>query len=325
MNVTNITYDNSVVHNYGPDYNRISAYSTRKIPCLELQRETNVDFRAAGKGGAIARVQGNQLLIAGPMKLNRPAQTVAPKVVKTKIEKPNLETGWNGITDPKKKADLQAKFKTEDAKSIPQPKMQPVHPEELKNEKPDVSPAAKVATSASPSISVTPAVAATSTPTQSATPVPHSTEVRKREDDLSMPLNTATPTASPNESKTDTRRSIQKINHSPAPTATPPVGAGEETKSVSPRLRPERPVFVPNPPDGSGLRTTNKPSTGGTSNESNTGQGVQQLNERQLRNTKSAPTDAATGAAGGGEPKVEKEKGNKGRRGEQVPSPTPGQ
>ena len=31
VNVTNITYTNSTVYNYGPDYNTLSRYSTRPI------------------------------------------------------------------------------------------------------------------------------------------------------------------------------------------------------------------------------------------------------------------------------------------------------
>ena len=132
VNVTNITYNNSVVYNYGPDYNRINAYSTREIPRLQLQRESDVDLRTAAQNKAVTKVQGNQLVVAAPMTLERPAQSVAPRVVKTKLEQPKLETGWSDLNDPRKKAELQTKMKTEDAKLIPPPKIQPVRPEELK-------------------------------------------------------------------------------------------------------------------------------------------------------------------------------------------------
>ncbi len=148
VNVTNITYNNSVVYNYGPDYNRLSAYSTREIPRLQLQREQNVDLGAAARSNAMTKVQGNQLMIAAPVKLERSAETVAPKIVKTKIEKANVETGWSGI-DQKRRADLQAKFKTENPKEIAPPRVQPVRPDELKK--------AATALQASPAPGVSPA------------------------------------------------------------------------------------------------------------------------------------------------------------------------
>ena len=36
VNVTNITYNNSIVYNYGPDYNRLNQYSTRPVQRLTL-------------------------------------------------------------------------------------------------------------------------------------------------------------------------------------------------------------------------------------------------------------------------------------------------
>ncbi len=131
VNVTNITYNNSTVYNYGPDYNRLSAYSTRPIQRLAIQRETNVDLNAAAQSGALTKVQGNTLVIAAPQQVQKPAQPVAPKVVKQKIAKPDLETGWTGVSDPKAKADLQQKMKTEDPKVVPPPKLPPTNPAAL--------------------------------------------------------------------------------------------------------------------------------------------------------------------------------------------------
>ena len=52
VNVTNITYNNSVVYNYGPDYAVVSKYSTRPIPRLKLER-ANLDPLTGGKGMAV--------------------------------------------------------------------------------------------------------------------------------------------------------------------------------------------------------------------------------------------------------------------------------
>ncbi|MEP6808673.1 MAG: FAINT domain-containing protein, partial [Chthoniobacterales bacterium] len=133
VNVTNITYNNSTVYNYGPDYNRLSAYSTRPIRRMELQHETNVDFSAGAPSGGFTRVQGDQLLVAAPMQIQKAsAQEFAPKVVKTKIPQTRVETGWMGISDPTVKAEIQQKLKTEDLKVVPPARLQPIHPEDLK-------------------------------------------------------------------------------------------------------------------------------------------------------------------------------------------------
>ena len=131
VNVTNITYNNSTVYNYGPDYNRLSAYSTRPIRRMTLERPANVDYAVAAQSGGLTKVQGDKLIVAAPAVIQRtaPQQRVAPpKTVKTRIAKPEVETGWAGISDPKAKAELQQKFKKENPKSVPPPNVQPTNP-----------------------------------------------------------------------------------------------------------------------------------------------------------------------------------------------------
>src|SRR4051812_17819646 len=118
VNVTNITYDNSVVRNYGPDFNQLNQYSSRKIARLNLERQNNADYSAAVRSGDMTKVQGDKLLVAAPMTVQKAAQPLAPKNVKGKVEKPELERGWSGINDPKAKAELQQKMKTEDPKKV---------------------------------------------------------------------------------------------------------------------------------------------------------------------------------------------------------------
>src|ERR1044072_8330967 len=90
VNVTNITYTNATVHNYGPDYNTLSRYSNRPIQRLNIQRETTVDPATAVQSKAFMKVQGDKLLVAAPQQFQKPAQTVAPKVVKEKIAQTQL-------------------------------------------------------------------------------------------------------------------------------------------------------------------------------------------------------------------------------------------
>jgi hypothetical protein len=124
VNVTNITYNNSIVYNYGPDYAVLSRYSTRPIQRLKLER-TNIDPLQAVKGGNVTKVQGDKLVLAAPLKVQKPASPVAPKVVKAKIAQPKIEKGWANIADPGTRAKLEQKLKTENPKNVPPPTSQP--------------------------------------------------------------------------------------------------------------------------------------------------------------------------------------------------------
>src|SRR5438309_6322384 len=124
VNVTNITYNNSVVYNYGPDYAVVSKYSTRPIPRLKLER-ANLDPLQAVKAGSVTKVQGDKLVLAAPLKLQKPNTQIAPKAVKAKIDQPKIEKGWANISDPNTKAKLEQKLKTENPKNVPTPSSQP--------------------------------------------------------------------------------------------------------------------------------------------------------------------------------------------------------
>lgn len=124
VNVTNITYNNSTVYNYGPDYATVSRYSVRPIQRLKLERQ-NVDPLQAVRSGNVTKVQGNTLLVAAPQKLQKASGTqAAPKQVKAKIEQPKVEKGWAN-TGAAEKAKLEQKFKAENAKNVPKPDIQP--------------------------------------------------------------------------------------------------------------------------------------------------------------------------------------------------------
>jgi hypothetical protein len=118
VNVTNITYQNNVVYNYGPDYNTLSTRSSRPIQRLQLERQTNVNVNAAAKSGTLTKVQGDRLVVGAPMKINKSTARVAPPQVKTKVAQPKLEKGWAGVPNA---AEIKQKMKTEDLKKVPPP------------------------------------------------------------------------------------------------------------------------------------------------------------------------------------------------------------
>jgi hypothetical protein len=121
VNVTNITYKNKVVYNYGPDINVINSHSSRPIQRLKLERQENVDVSAAAKSGALTKVQGDKLVVAAPTTIKKSAQPIAPPTVKTKVTQAKIDKGWSGVSDPNVQTQLKQKMKTEDAKQIPPP------------------------------------------------------------------------------------------------------------------------------------------------------------------------------------------------------------
>jgi hypothetical protein len=122
VNITNITYNNSTVYNYGPDYNRLNQYSTRPIQRLSLQRETSVGANfGQGQKGNFNRVSGNQLTVVAPT-IQKSQQQIAPKQVKTKVEQPKVEHGWQGVQN---RQQLEAEMKQNNRQKVAPPSFKP--------------------------------------------------------------------------------------------------------------------------------------------------------------------------------------------------------
>ncbi len=122
VNVTNITYNNSMVINNGPDLNRVNQFSTRPIQRLTLQREPTVpaNLGQGGKRGNFNRVNGNQFMVVAPQ-IQKSQQPVAPKLVKAKVAKPKIEHGWQGVAN---RQQIEAQMKKENPKNILPPNFQ---------------------------------------------------------------------------------------------------------------------------------------------------------------------------------------------------------
>jgi hypothetical protein len=121
VNVTNITYKNKTVYNYGPDLTVVNQYSSRPIQKLKLERQANVDFSVAAKSGGLTKVQGNALVVAAPTRMTRPAKQIAPPTVKTKVADVKVEKGWSVAGDANAQTQLKEKIKTQDLKKVPPP------------------------------------------------------------------------------------------------------------------------------------------------------------------------------------------------------------
>ena len=123
VNVTKITYNNSIVYNYGPNYNQLNRYSARPIQRLNLQRETSIGATPGqgGKGANLNRVNGNQLTVVAP-RIQKSQQQIAPRQVKAKVAQPTIERGWQGVANPQQ---LQAEMKQENARNVAPPSFKP--------------------------------------------------------------------------------------------------------------------------------------------------------------------------------------------------------
>jgi hypothetical protein len=157
VNVTNITYRDNRVYNYGPDYNALSTRSSRPIQRLKLEQQTNVDASAAVKSGTLTKVEGDRLVVAAPTTIKKSARPIAPPTVKEKVAQANVDHGWAGVSDPKQQEELKKKMQTEDNKKIP-PASAGAGVSGAASVAPGTSPAASVSAAASAGASASPGV-----------------------------------------------------------------------------------------------------------------------------------------------------------------------
>lgn len=104
-NVTNITYNNTVVVNQGPSYDELQRQSATPIARLRLERETFV----TGENPR-AMVRGDVVAIPAPVIAAQPQER--PRAVKEKIAQTAVDLGWSNVNQ--READqARAKMKAE--------------------------------------------------------------------------------------------------------------------------------------------------------------------------------------------------------------------
>src|SRR5205085_9116215 len=219
VNVTNITYNNSAVYNYGPDYNTLSRYSTRPIQRLSVQRDANVDPATAAQSKALMKVQGDKLVIAAPQQFQKPTKIIAPKVVKEKLAQAPVERGWEPVGDQNAQTELKETMKKENPKVIPPPTVRAP-------EKAATSPGSSVApatttASATPATSTSPAAVASPSAPAVSPPVSPTKNKNKRNEKI-LPAPNASTSISPAVSPATTgEKNKSKRNEKVSPLATP--------------------------------------------------------------------------------------------------------
>ncbi|HYY13738.1 MAG TPA: DUF6600 domain-containing protein [Chthoniobacterales bacterium] len=106
-NVTNITYNNTIVVNQGPSYDELRARSQQPIARLRLERRTGL---ATENPRPV--VKGEVVEIPAP--IITPAGGVErPPVVKETVTETVVEHGWEGIADQRAAQQARAKIKSE--------------------------------------------------------------------------------------------------------------------------------------------------------------------------------------------------------------------
>jgi hypothetical protein len=94
-NITNISYNNTVINNYGPQYQTVAQVSQQQGHPLETYK-VNYAAQTQPNAGFKTAVQGNQLnVVAPPQKLN-PVATKEPTVTK-QLGKAQVERGWQNV------------------------------------------------------------------------------------------------------------------------------------------------------------------------------------------------------------------------------------
>jgi hypothetical protein len=128
QNITNIAYNNNVIYNYGPKYERVSEFVQRQgqqVPNYKINYTPQLQRNAAFRTEA----QGNSLRVIAPPAKLKPVAATQPAAAK-QLGKAQVDRGWKGL--PQSQAEqIHQKFvqqtpvpKTLPPKPVPPPKAQ---------------------------------------------------------------------------------------------------------------------------------------------------------------------------------------------------------
>jgi Family of unknown function (DUF6600) len=119
VNVTRITYENRIVHSYGPDLDFVERHSSRPIQRLHIERQQNANIRGGIKAGDLTRVQGKNLVVAAPLQIRTPAKNEMPPKIKARVAQPKIEQGWAEVGNDKAQDDLKQRIRNQNLNKVP--------------------------------------------------------------------------------------------------------------------------------------------------------------------------------------------------------------
>ena len=186
-NVTNISYNNTIIINQGPSYEELQTLTP--IKRLRLERQTNVQGNDAR-----AIVRGDVVEVPAPIIAPaRPSER--PRTVKETIAQATVDLGWAAINNQREAEQVRAKIKSEAT---------PPHDAPPKSFVRATETGAAIATTASTTPTATQAASSTATPaptsaapvTQTSAPIPQRTFTPRA---IAPPTTTTSPPTSPPE------------------------------------------------------------------------------------------------------------------------------
>jgi hypothetical protein len=226
-NVTNISYNNTIIVNHGPNYDELRTRTQRPIQRLRLERRTTVEAE-------IPRpvFRGEVVEMAAPVIAS--ARVVErPPTVKERVTETVVEHGWERITDQPAAQRARAKMKSEATPPPNAPSKTFVKPAPIAGQPRTGSPA--------PRPMASPAVRSTTTPAPTpAAPAARATTTSPR---LTRPAHTPPITGTP--ALPASQAGLPQPTPSPELTATPRPRATATPSPISTPIATPPPTFSP--------------------------------------------------------------------------------
>ncbi len=230
VNVTNITYQNTVVVNQGPDFENIRRRSRRPIERMRLERQTTFNEaqpRPILRGEVIAMPAPEIIPMGEP---------VRPPTVRQRLATATVDLGWAAMQEGGEQKKLRRKMKAE---ATPPPDAPPPSfekPVEAAAPAPATSPAGETSPAA------TAAPAATATPAES--PAPAASPIRSPRGERNT---TPTPAATASPAVTPVSAATAEPAATPSPAATTSPAATAEPSPTGRRGGRDRGAVNPSP------------------------------------------------------------------------------
>lgn len=238
-NVTNITYNNSMVVNQGPNYEELRSRTQQPIQRLRLERDEHFDRNADPR----AVVRGEVVAIPAPA-ISIGVSIQRPRRVKEAVAQTTIEHGWDNVGDRQAAEQARTKMKSESTPPSDAPPKTFVKPAMAASSPASAAATATATATASASATATPtaSVASSMTPSPTprqpfvpkpaTTPSPSSTLAPARPQKGMTPppaASAAAPTASPTATA-----SARKFTPPPAATASPSASVTASSEKPSP-------------------------------------------------------------------------------------------
>lgn len=172
-NITNITYNNTVVFNGGPEYDVVVRESAQPIRRLRLDRRTDIQY----DGGVVVqdrfrnRVEGDSFQVIAPQIniTNNNNVIIAPKNVTKHVQKVVVNRGWRDAGDQAQVQQMRTKMKADARPPAELPKQPKFETMAVRAERRGAKNPAAGAAATAPGDAETPAIGAPANPGEPAT------------------------------------------------------------------------------------------------------------------------------------------------------------